>query len=136
MVRQGALSEPRLSRGTGPGIWAARCAEQRRGADDQDYRPGFITANRNRACGDAPSIPGKNCDEFPLATTREGLSAGGTRRTFTGCNINAPANSTGPTGASACMITATENDAQGAVIAAFYYDWRVLNNDRYRVGAY
>jgi hypothetical protein len=96
----------------------------------------FITANRNRACGDAPSIPGKNCDEFPLARTREGLSAGGTRRTFTGCNINGPANSTGPTGASACMITATENDAQGAVIAAFYYDWRVLNNDRYRVGAY
>lgn len=93
-----------------------------------------INQNRNLACGDAPSIAGKSCDEYPLATTYQGLAFGGTRRTFTGCNINAPTGVTGPTGVSACMITATENSAQGALMAAFYYDYRVLGGDPYRVG--
>jgi hypothetical protein len=34
--------------------------------------------NRSRACGDAPSIAGRNCDEYPLATTYRGLASGGT----------------------------------------------------------
>jgi hypothetical protein len=96
----------------------------------------IINNNRNRACGDAPSIAGKSCDEYPLASTHQGLNAGGTRRTFSGCSINAPTNVTGPSGASACMITASENNAQGALMAAFYYDWRVLNDDPMRVGTY
>jgi hypothetical protein len=92
----------------------------------------IIDTNRNRACGSAPSIPGKSCDEYPLASTYQGLWAGGTLRTFDGCNINAP-RATGPTGASACMITATENSAQGGIMAAFNYDWRVLDGDPFRV---
>ncbi len=95
-----------------------------------------VSTNRSRACGDAPSISGKSCDEYPLATSKEGLASGGTRRTFTGCNITAPTGVTGPTGASACMITASENSAQGAIMAAYYYDRRVLENDPYRVGTY
>ncbi|MEU4217321.1 hypothetical protein [Actinoplanes sp. NPDC026623] len=90
--------------------------------------------NRSRACGDAPSISGKSCDEYPLASTYQGLAFGGTRRTFAGCNINAPTNVTGPIGASACMITASENNAQGGVMAKFYYDYRVLGGDPFRVG--
>jgi hypothetical protein len=92
------------------------------------------STNRNRqlACGDAPSIPGRNCDEYPLASTSQGLDFGGTRRTFDGCDINAP-RATGPGGASACMITASENFAQGALMARFYYDERVLHEDPYRV---
>ncbi|RZU53863.1 deoxyribonuclease NucA/NucB [Krasilnikovia cinnamomea] len=93
-----------------------------------------IDLNRSRACGDAPSISGKSCDEYPLASTHQGLAFGGSRRTFSGCNINAPTNVTGPTGASACMITASENNAQGGLMAAFYYDYRVLGNDPFRVG--
>jgi hypothetical protein len=93
-----------------------------------------INLNRSRACGDAPSIAGKSCDEYPLATTYQGLAFGGTRRTFAGCNINAPTGVTGPTGASACMITNTENSAQGGVMAAFYYNNRVLGGDPFRVG--
>lgn len=93
-----------------------------------------IDLNRSRACGDAPSLLNKSCDEYPLATTYEGLAFGGTRRTFTGCNINAPTNVTGPTGASACMITATENNAQGGLMSGFYYNYRVLGGDPYRVG--
>jgi hypothetical protein len=92
-----------------------------------------IDTNRRLACGDAPSIPGRNCDEYPLATTRQGLAAGGTRRTFDGCDINAPTGVTGPTGASACMITASENFAQGGIMSGFYYDWRVLDGDPYLV---
>lgn len=93
------------------------------------------TANTNRtlACGDAPSISGKSCDEYPLASTYQGLAYGGSRRTFTGCNIKAPTGVTGPTGASACMITASENNAQGGIMAAFNYDNRVLNGDPFLV---
>lgn len=89
--------------------------------------------NRRLACGDAPSIAGRSCDEYPLATTRNGLAFGGSRRTFGGCDINAPTGVTGPTGASACMITDTENSAQGGLMSGFYYDWRVLDGDPYRV---
>jgi len=92
----------------------------------------FTTQNRNLACGDAPSIAGLSCDEYPLASTYNGLTFGGTRRSFAGCNINAPT-ATGPTGASACMITAAENSAQGAIMAAFYYDERVLDFDPYLI---
>ena len=92
-----------------------------------------IDTNRRLACGDAPSISGRSCDEYPLASTYQGLAFGGSRRTFTGCNINAPTGVTGPTGASACMIVATENNSQGGLMAAFYYDQRVLGTDPYRI---
>ncbi|MEU4164795.1 hypothetical protein [Actinoplanes sp. NPDC026670] len=92
-----------------------------------------VDLNRSRACGGAPSITGKSCDEYPLASTYEGLAFGGTLRTFPGCNISAPTNVTGASGASACMITASQNNAQGALMAAFYYDYRVLAGDPYLV---
>ncbi|MFI7601992.1 hypothetical protein [Actinoplanes sp. NPDC049681] len=95
--------------------------------------PADESLNRSRACGDAPSIPNKSCDEYPLATTLNGLAFGGTRRTFSGCNINAPTGVTGPSGASACMITASENSAQGGIMSGFYYDERVLHADPYIV---
>lgn len=91
-----------------------------------------IDLNRQLACGDAPSIPGFQCDEYPLASSAQGLAAGGSRRSFPGCLIDAPSGS-GPSGASACMIEASENNAQGGIMAAFYYDWRVLDSDPYRV---
>lgn len=90
--------------------------------------------NRDLACGDAPSIDGRSCDEYPLASTHQGLAFGGTRRTFAGCEINAPRDATGPTGASACMINKADNDAQGGIMARFYYDNRVLEGDPFRVG--
>lgn len=96
--------------------------------------PTRIGTNRSLACGDAPSLDGLNCDEYPLASTYQGLASGGTRRTFAGCQINAPTGVTGPTGASACMINASDNFSQGATMAAFYYDNRVLEADPYRVG--
>lgn len=88
--------------------------------------------NRDLACGDAPSIDGKTCDEYPLATSRNGLSAGGTRRVFDNCGF-APQPGSGPSGASACMITASENNAQGGLNTQFYRRERVLDGDPFRV---
>ncbi|MEV4350169.1 hypothetical protein AB0J83_37405 [Actinoplanes sp. NPDC049596] len=89
--------------------------------------------NRTLACGDAPSISGKSCDEYPLKSTYQGLAYGGSRRTFAGCNVSAPTGVTGPTGTSACVITASENNAQGGIRAKFNYDNRVLNGDPFLV---
>jgi hypothetical protein len=91
-----------------------------------------IALNRSLACGDAPSVPEMSCDEYPLASSEQGLSSGGTRRSFPGCLILSPP-ATGPTGVSACMITASDNNAQGGLMSAFYYDERVLDGDPYRV---
>ncbi|WP_435652333.1 NucA/NucB deoxyribonuclease domain-containing protein [Kitasatospora purpeofusca] len=93
---------------------------------------GLRDTNRRLACGDAPSIAGKSCDEYPLASTKQGLSGGGSRRTFDGCSINAP-QQTGPTGASACMIDERDNDSQGGIMSQFYRWERILEGDPYRV---
>ena len=91
----------------------------------------IIDRNRALACGDAPSIPGWSCDEYPLASTNQGLSAGGTRRTFDSCSLNFP-RETGPVGVSVCMIPLSENNSQGGTQANFYYRERVLDGDPFR----
>ncbi|MFC8521106.1 hypothetical protein [Streptomyces sp. NPDC057257] len=93
----------------------------------------IIRTNRNLACGDAPSITGLSCDEYPIARSREGLSSGGTRRTFDGCQMPNVSSGTGPTGVSVCMITATENNAQGGLNTQFFRAERVLDGDPFRV---
>lgn len=93
----------------------------------------IIDKNRKLACGKAPKIKNKQCDEYPLATTRQGLSAGGKLRTFAKCRIKASTRLKGAKGASACMIPSRENNVQGAIMARFFYDWRILNGDKYIV---
>ncbi|MFI1799433.1 hypothetical protein ACH427_19080 [Streptomyces sp. NPDC020379] len=88
--------------------------------------------NRNKACGDAPSTPGKTCDEYPLASTYQGLSSGGERRTFEGCAFDLP-QQTGPVGVSVCMIDERDNNAQGGLQSQFYKRERVLDHDPFRV---
>jgi hypothetical protein len=86
------------------------------------------------ACGDAPSIEGKSCDEYPMRTTLEGLAvSGGDRRTFDGCGFDDLPAEVGPSGVSICMITATENNAQGGLNTQFFRAWRVLDGDAFRV---
>ncbi len=92
-----------------------------------------IDTNRRLACGDAPSISGMSCDEYLIARSREGLSSGGTRRTFDGCQMTGVPSGTGPKGVSACMITATENNAQGGLNTQFFRAERVLDGDPFRV---
>ena len=88
--------------------------------------------NRSRACDDAPSIAAKSCDEYPFATTYNGLWAGGTRRTFDGCNFDLP-QQTGPTGVSVCMIAVSDQSSQGGTNNAFYRSQRVLDDDPFVV---
>ena len=92
--------------------------------------------NRTLACGDAPSVPGWWCDEYPPASSRQGLAAGGTRRvTRGGCMfLQLPRNVTGPTGVSVCMILEGENRAQGGLHTQFFRRWRVIEGDPWRVG--
>jgi hypothetical protein len=90
--------------------------------------------NRSRACSGAPSIAGKSCDEYPVATSREGLASlpaatwQNFRRTFSGCSFNLPAQ-TGPTGASSCMIAVGDQNSQGGTNNGFYTSKRVLDGD-------
>ncbi|WP_413755054.1 hypothetical protein [Streptomyces sp. MMBL 11-3] len=95
----------------------------------------IIDDNRRLACGDAPSITGLSCDEYPIARSKEGLSSGGTRRTFDGCQLPNVSSGTGPTGVSVCMITGTENNAQGGLNTQFFRAERVLDGDPFRVDA-
>jgi hypothetical protein len=92
-----------------------------------------IDANRAKACGDAPSVVLMSCDEYPLASTLQGLSAGGERRSFTGCLFPFVPERTGPTGVSVCMIDERDNHSQGGTMSAFYTRERVLDGDPYRV---
>jgi len=92
-----------------------------------------IDLNRQLACGDAPSIPGWSCDEYPPATSYQGLSLGGERRTQGGCQFPNLPRQTGATGVSVCMIVDTENSAQGGLHAQFFRDHRILDSDRFRV---
>ncbi|MFF1679452.1 hypothetical protein ACFVYG_25895 [Streptomyces sp. NPDC058256] len=93
----------------------------------------IVNTNRSLACGDAPSIWLMSCDEYPIARSREGLSAGGTRRTFDGCQMPSVSSGTGPTGVSVCMIPRAENSAQGGLNTQFFRAERVLDGDPFRV---
>lgn len=92
--------------------------------------------NRTLACGDAPSIAGKSCDEYPFATTHNGLYRnGGTRRTFTDCDLPNIPSGTGATGVSICMIPEGEQNVQGGTNTQFYRAERMLDQDPFRVGS-
>ncbi|MFF7845194.1 hypothetical protein ACFZC6_41610 [Streptomyces ossamyceticus] len=92
-----------------------------------------IRDNRTKACGDAPSIQGKSCDEYPIATSKQGLSSGGSRRSFSGCDLpNIPTGS-GSRGASACMINKGDNDAQGGLNTQFFRRERMLDGDPFQI---
>ncbi|MFH8635493.1 NucA/NucB deoxyribonuclease domain-containing protein [Streptomyces goshikiensis] len=93
----------------------------------------IIDSNRTRACGSAPSVPNKSCDEYPIASSHQGLNAGGTRRTQPGCGFTGVPAGTGPTGVSVCMIAAGDNNSQGGTNTQFFRRERVLENDPFNV---
>jgi hypothetical protein len=95
--------------------------------------PAIVKQNRDPACGDAPSSWLMSCDEYPIATSRNGLSSGGTRRTFDGCQMPHVSSGTGSSGVSVCMIPHTENQAQGGLNTQFFRRERVLDGDPFRV---
>jgi hypothetical protein len=62
----------------------------------------------------------------------EGLTSGGTHRTFSGCQFTYPI-TTGPTGVSVCMIPKPQQDSQGGTHTGFASSWRVLPGDPFRI---
>ncbi|MET9852134.1 hypothetical protein ABZY57_04145 [Streptomyces sp. NPDC006450] len=91
--------------------------------------------NRSMACPTKETRPaGKSCDEYPLASTHQGLAiGGGERRTFPGCSIPGVPSGTGAKGVSACMISVEDQRYQGGVTSKFYQRQRVLNADPFLV---
>ncbi|WP_437114331.1 NucA/NucB deoxyribonuclease domain-containing protein [Streptomyces griseoviridis] len=130
-LRQCLLPVPRLPRPARPGIGTPRRhvrepADEDRRRHDHQHEPSDGLRRR-------PSITGLSCDEYPIARSREGLSSGGTRRAFDGCQMANVSSGTGPIGVSVCMITATENNAQGGLNTQFFQAERVLDGDPFRV---
>jgi len=97
---------------------------------------GIHAANRLVSCGDAPTIAGLSCDEYPPASTYQGAarqpnpSVSG--RTFPWCNNTLPyPHTTGPVGWSRCMINAQHNSEGGGALSTFYLTNRVIDNDAF-----
>lgn len=94
-----------------------------------------ITKNRTFSCSGVPSPrpTGKDCDEYPFASTKEGGNSTGGTRTFADCGITQTVNSTGPGGVSRCLIDSTDNQTAGRQLAAMYLKNRVLDGDEFTV---
>jgi len=96
------------------------------------------TANRNKACpSNLPRPSGKDCDEYPFASTKQGAALnGGTGRTFANCGINDKRytiGAKGATGFSACMIPSKENQDAGSQMGVFFGKYHVLSGDNFYV---
>ncbi|MFJ3310888.1 NucA/NucB deoxyribonuclease domain-containing protein [Streptomyces sp. NPDC086549] len=74
-----------------------------------------IKKNRNKACPSSRHRPaGKQCDEYPFASTWQGASTGGGHFSWR-------------------MINATQNEEGGKALGRFYLYNRVLEKDRFLV---
>lgn len=99
------------------------------------------TENRDITCKDNPRVPsprpqGRDCNEYPFASSREGGSFGGAERTFgAGCLL--PDVATGVTGPgySICLINPSHNRSGGSDARWFYHWNRVILDDPFYVQA-
>jgi hypothetical protein len=96
--------------------------------------------NRAQACPASLKKPeAKSCDEYPMASTRQGGMSAGINdwRTFQGCQMG-DNYKTGKKGWSRCFIDADDNKLGGLDLAAFYGNsqekgQRILDNDPFFV---
>jgi len=94
-----------------------------------------ISSNRTFSCSGVPNPrpTGKDCDEYPFASTKEGGNSKGGTRTHSGCGITQAVNSTGSGGVSRCLVDSADNQAAGRQLAAMYLRNRVLDGDAFTV---
>lgn len=91
-------------------------------------------ANRKVACTNPPKVAGKQCDEYPPASTVQGAASHPNPRSFAGCHFDKYLDFTkGPNGYSMCMIDETQNRRAGSDLASFYSKNRILVGDRFLV---
>jgi len=96
-----------------------------------------INKNRRTSCGNAPTIPDLQCDEYPFASTREGAA----NRPTLGRTVFFPSwdcqmphlRERAGAGWSACMVPAWENRDAGIDLGVFYADFRVIDGDPFFV---
>lgn len=94
----------------------------------------IVAANRSTSCPSIAGLPrpdGKDCDEFPFASSREGGSSNAQwgMRTFSGCEVPSTyprGSATGAKGFSICMISLSENRSAGASLGNWYKSQRVV----------
>ncbi|XP_028419062.1 uncharacterized protein LOC114544690 isoform X3 [Dendronephthya gigantea] len=73
--------------------------------------PKKIAQNRrNSGCPKLPKVPGKNCDEYPFASSRQGGA-----------------------GAEIMNVPSRENSIQGGLLAGFYRAQKIGDGDCYKV---
>ncbi|XP_028419058.1 uncharacterized protein LOC114544688 [Dendronephthya gigantea] len=73
--------------------------------------PKIIAQNRrNSGCPKLPKVPGKNCDEYPFASSRQGGK-----------------------GAEIMNVPSRENSIQGGLLAGFYRAQKIGDGDCYKV---
>lgn len=95
-------------------------------------------SNRSIACKTSAVIPrpsGKDCDEYPFASTYEGAASGGPGRTFPGCGVTYyPTGVTSSTGYSICMIDSAENQLAGSQLnTVLFVPYRIIDGDPFFV---
>ncbi|WP_425301671.1 NucA/NucB deoxyribonuclease domain-containing protein [Nocardia farcinica] len=72
-----------------------------------------VSCPRGNAVGDARKVPGRSCDEYPFASTREGAASNPNGRPFNPeCHVPDLGAATGPTGYSVCMIDNPQKPAR------------------------
>ncbi|WP_157838440.1 NucA/NucB deoxyribonuclease domain-containing protein [Nocardia farcinica] len=93
-----------------------------------------VSCPRGNAVGDARKVPGRSCDEYPFASTREGAASNPNGRPFNPeCHVPDLGAATGPTGYSVCMIDNPQNLLAGGLLGVFYGRMRVIDNDAFVV---
>lgn len=98
----------------------------------------LIDENRKIACRrgvPSPRPEGKECDEYPFASTQEGASSDeGPPRSHSSlkCGLKDP-DRTGPGGFSRCLIDANHNNAGGTELRLFYDKQRILDGEKFDV---
>ncbi|GAB3421746.1 hypothetical protein [Flindersiella endophytica] len=96
----------------------------------------LIALNRDAACNIPayPRPPGKDCDEYPFASTAQGaFLGGGAARTFDWCQIDEPEGE-GPVGYSVCMIDSGQNQRGGSDLnTVLFLPFRIIDGDPFHV---
>jgi hypothetical protein len=96
----------------------------------------LIALNRDAACN-IPAYPrpqGKDCDEYPFASTEQGaFLGGGAARTFDWCQIDEPEGE-GQVGYSVCMIDSEQNQRGGSDLnTVLFLPFRIIDGDPFHV---
>ncbi|WP_341683885.1 hypothetical protein REK76_17465 [Nocardia farcinica] len=104
-----------------------------------------IDDHRRASCGvvTGPRRTGKSCDEYPMASTREGAVLNSYGRTYTNppClikdaglhSVADPASIHVTSGFSVCNISASQNSSAGSLLSWFYTKNRIRDGDPFHI---